>query len=132
MSILQSSELKYCQIQPQNQKNQPGVPGVVYKNRQFVKLESYRLNQLTLARKSCQQLLDKNETVIIVKEASAYSLWSLSKPLSPGKNLIFENLQVDSTSLPKVKKNLSRLSADKKKSKWEIFLSTSSLLLFLV
>ncbi len=68
MFILESSELEYCQIQPPTHKNHLGGLGVTYKNRYFIKFQSYQLNQFKIAQKYCQQLLEKNETVIMVNK----------------------------------------------------------------
>ena len=131
MLIIQSSELKYCQIQGEAGKNQQIFSGAIYKNRQFIKLESYTLNQFKSAQQSCQKLLEQNQTVIIVKEAECYSLWSLFKLLPQTKNTAAENLPAESNSSEKADNQLSGLLSPQKMTKLKFLVLVPSFLLLL-
>ena len=68
----------------------------------------------------------------MVKEFSAYSLYSLLTPSPEKSDVVFETLQVREKCLAKVEKESPELLPNKKKSKKELFLSASAFLLFLV
>lgn len=84
MLILDHQEVIYCQVVRPSQGKFDKLPGLVYNERLFCKIESYPITDYQAAVNRTRQLFDRDKQEIIfllVEEADNYTIWRQDKQL---------------------------------------------------
>ena len=88
MVIVTKRQVESCQIQGELAGRKQTFEGIIYQNREFIKIKLYARTQKIKVQKSCQKLVNSNIPAIIIKEKRGYSLWILFKSLLTQKHSI--------------------------------------------
>jgi hypothetical protein len=84
MLILDHQEVIYCQVVRPSQGKFDKLPGLVYDERLFCKIESYPITDYKAAVNRTRQLFDQDQQKIIfllVEEMDNYTIWRQDKQL---------------------------------------------------
>jgi hypothetical protein len=84
MLILDHQEVIYCQVVRPSQGKFDKLPGLVYDERLFCKIESYPITDYKAAVNRTRQLFDQDHQEIIfllVEEADTYTIWRQDQQL---------------------------------------------------
>lgn len=91
MLILDSSQVKYCQVSGQIENQQQTLSGLIYNNHVFIQVKSFPIAELEIAIKECREEYLDHETrsqiaTLLVKEATSVGIWMADNRYQPIEN----------------------------------------------
>ena len=88
MEIVTKRKIKPCKIQGKLAGKKQIFEGIIYQNREFIKIKFYARTQKIKVQKSCRKLVNSKIPAIIIQEKRGYSLCILFKSLLTQKHSI--------------------------------------------
>ncbi len=113
MLILDSTQVKYCQVSGKIENQQQTLSGLIYNNNVFIQVKSFPIAELEIAIKECREEYLDHETrsqiaTLLVKETTSVGIWMADNRYQPLSNTSV--VRQTPTSKSKSNADLNRVS----------------------